>query len=112
MTARDICLRGNMGSASFYERGSAKNDRRGRLSRAEIIRNVRAARPAIFKPRKRIANVKRLPSINGFHVVGLGNIAQITLGELKAKLRVGNASIGFRGCSAMRLGGLMFSTLK
>src|SRR6266446_2877849 len=95
-------LRGNMGGSNFLERSSGSKIQVG-LTRTETIRQVREARPATFQRRKnhwtRVARIKKLPSINGFHVVGLGNVPQITLNELKAKL-------GVQGYTAMKFGGL------
>ena len=58
------------------------------LTRREIIRNVRAERPEVCELPPRIANVRRVPSINGFHVVGQGQVPELTLNELKVKLGV------------------------
>lgn len=97
--ARDIALRGNMGSANFQQRGTGKIG----LTRREIVRQVRLARPETLKIKPRIANVRKTK--NGFHVVGLG-LLPVSLGELKTKLRVGQGD--FHGCTAYRVGGLVF----
>src|SRR6266404_8668461 len=91
-------LRGNMGGSNFLERSSGSKIQVG-LTRTETIRQVRAARPETFTRKAgkwtRVARVKKLPSINGFHVVGIGNVPEVTLNELKAKL-------GVQGYTAMK----------
>lgn len=100
-SARDIALRGNMGSANFQQRGTGKAG----LTRTETIRNVRAARPDVIKAyRPRVARTSKVPSISGFHVHGLGNLPQLTLGELKTKL-------GVAGFTAIKFGGLPVRSL-
>jgi hypothetical protein len=64
------------------------------------------SRPEVAKYRPRIANVKRLPSVNGFHVVGLGTLPQVTMGELRKVLRCGTSN--FRGCTGFRIGGFQY----
>jgi len=92
-------LRGNMGSASFLDRASGGGKP---WSRRDAIRSAKAARPeTVKKYSPRIANVRRIPSINGFHVIGMGQLAQLTLNELKVKL-------GAHGYNGYRVGGLKF----
>jgi hypothetical protein len=97
-----------MGSASFQQRGTGKAG----LSRAEIVRNVRStnaesrsekANRKAFPVVSRTARVKRKPSIGGFHVVGLGNVPQTTLAELRVMLKHGRGN--FKGCASYLLGG-------
>ena len=99
----DAALRGNMGSASFMERG------RGNAkiwTRRDAIASAQRARPEMVKAYKpRIARVKRLPSIGGFHVVGFGQVPQLTLKELQTKL-------GANGYTGYRVGGLVFKLFK
>jgi hypothetical protein len=111
-TARDIALRGNMGSASFLQ--ASGNSRKTALTRAEIVSQVQAKHRAEEKAERvsmrsfpratfapRIANVRRVSSINGFHAIGLGRLSNLTLNELKVKL-------GVNGFSGYRIGGLTF----
>jgi hypothetical protein len=101
-------LRGNMGSASFQQRGTGKAG----LSRTEIVRSVRStnaesrsekANRKAFRVVSRTARVKRKPSISGFHVVGIGNVPQTTLNELRVMLKHGRGN--FKGCSSYVLAG-------
>jgi len=95
-------LLGNLGKASFLERaGSHKKV----WSRADAVRSAKAIRPEYAAYRPRIARVKALPKINGFHVVGLGALPHITQGELKIKL-------GANGFTGYRVGGLTFKLFK
>lgn len=99
-TAADFALRGNMGSASFLDRacGGGKP-----WSRQDAIRSAKSARPEVVKKyAPRVANVRRIPSISGFHVIGMGQLAHLTLGELKVKL-------GSHGYTSYRVGGLKFN---
>ena len=96
-------LLGNFGKASFLERASGGGKP---WSRAEAIRSAKEARPEVIKSYpSRVANVRRVPSIGGFHVIGLGQVPQITLKELQTKL-------GANGYNAYRVGGLVFKLFK
>ena len=93
-------LRGNMGSAAFLERATGGSKI---WSRSDAIRSAKATRPEVIKAyAPRIANVRRMPKIAGFHVIGLGQVAQLTLAELKVKL-------GAHGYNGYRVGGLKFN---
>jgi len=110
VTARDKALRGNMrGVLEHAANGQSKIG----LTRREIIRQVRENRPQVVRAYKTkgfqnrsfaVARVTRKPSIGGFHVVGLGNIPQTTLGELKTRL-------GSQGFTKFRFGGLPIQRL-
>ena len=95
----NVALRGN--TARVLEH-AANGRSRAKLTRREVIRNVREARPEVIKAyAPRVANVRRVPSIGGFHVIGLGPVPHLTLNELKVKL-------GANGFTAYRVGGLKF----
>lgn len=96
----DEALRGNMGSMSFLTRSTSGSKP---WTRSDAIRSAKAARPEVVKRyAPKIANVRRLPKIAGFHVIGLGQVAQLTLAELKVKL-------GAHGYNGYRVGGLKFN---
>ncbi len=104
-----IPLRGNMQRCLEH---AANPQRKTVFTRTEIIRAVRndrtkknwlaERREKLFPTaiHKRIANVRALPSIQGFHVIGFGRLPQISNGELKSFLRAN----GFTGT---RRGGLV-----
>jgi hypothetical protein len=74
------------------------------LYRREIIKSVRAARGQFLRIRPRVAVIKRMPKIGGFHVIGLGEQPQITFGELKTKLgSLGFNRYRFRGLPVQKL---------
>jgi hypothetical protein len=94
----DAALRGNMDRCLVH---AANGQSKVGLTRREVIRAVREARPEVAEYKPRVANVRRLPSVNGFHVIGLGQVQQVTLNELKTKL-------GVNGFTGYRVGGLTF----
>lgn len=108
MTARDIALRGNMGSANFMQRGTGKVG----LTRAEIIsqknkaekaerraESMKRIRAQFFpvKPFTRIAAVIQTGTHNFRVASGLRipTTADISRGELESALR-GKGFTGFR----------------
>lgn len=110
-SARDYALRGN--TPRVLEHIANGQSKIG-LTRREIVSQIQAEHrneekqdrtsrrsfPRVtFAPR--IANVRRLPSISGFHAIGLGKLSNLTLNELKVKL-------GVSGFSGYRIGGLTF----
>jgi len=99
----NVALRGNTERCLIH---AANGRSRIGLTRTEIVRAVREARPEVIKKYpSRVANVRRVPSIGGFHVIGLGQVPQITLKELQTKL-------GANGYNAYRVGGLVFKLFK
>jgi hypothetical protein len=72
-----------------------------RIHKSEDRANKRAEK---LHPTTRTANVRKVK--DGFRVIGLGFLP-FTKSELMRKLRMGDATRGFRGCNFYRINGML-----